>query len=150
MHELLQSLSAPETPKAIVIFGAGSIVRDAHLPAYRRAGFPVSGIFDPDIGKAAQLAAEWDTRAFESIGEAAGGDVIFDLAVPPAAIPRILDALPDGATVLIQKPMGADLAAADEILALCRAKNLNAAVNFQLRFAPMSLALKDAIAKGIL
>ncbi len=46
--------------------------------------------------------------------------------------------------------MGADLAAADEILALCRAKNLNAAVNFQLRFAPMSLALKDAIAKGIL
>ncbi len=50
MHELLQSLSAPETPKAIVIFGAGSIVRDAHLPAYRRAGFPVSGIFDPDIG----------------------------------------------------------------------------------------------------
>jgi predicted dehydrogenase len=46
--------------------------------------------------------------------------------------------------------MGNDLTEATEILKICRAKNLKAAVNFQLRFAPMMLALKDAIAKGLL
>ncbi|MGQ3279295.1 MAG: Gfo/Idh/MocA family protein, partial [Shinella sp.] len=62
----------------------------------------------------------------------------------------VLAVLPDGAAALIQKPMGADLAAATEILRICRDKKLMAAVNFQLRFAPMMLALKDAIAKGLL
>ncbi len=60
----------------------------------------------------------------------------------------MLQALPDGAVALIQKPMGGDLAEATRILEICRAKKLKAAVNFQLRFAPMMLALKDAIAKG--
>jgi predicted dehydrogenase len=49
---------------------------------------------------------------------------------------------------LIQKPMGRDLAEATAILEICRARRLTAAVNFQLRFAPMMLALKDAIAQG--
>jgi predicted dehydrogenase len=81
---------------------------------------------------------------------AGGTGVVYDLAVPPAAIPGILRALPEGAVALIQKPMGSDLAAADEIVGLLRARGIRAAVNFQLRFAPMSLALKDAVAKGML
>jgi predicted dehydrogenase len=31
-----------------VIIGAGGIVRNAHLPAYRKAGFPVAAIVDSD------------------------------------------------------------------------------------------------------
>jgi predicted dehydrogenase len=46
--------------------------------------------------------------------------------------------------------MGSDLKAATDILHICRDKKLKAAVNFQLRFAPMLLALKDAIAKGLI
>ena len=139
----------PSKPRPIVIFGAGSIVGDAHLPAYRKAGFPVAGIYDPDHAKAAALAKEWDIRAFED--EAAAFLVpgaIFDLATPPAAHAAILGRLPIGAAALIQKPMGSDLAAATAILEICRTRKLKAAVNFQLRFAPMMLALKDAIAKG--
>jgi len=75
-------------------------------------------------------------------------DAVFDLATPPNTHAPVLRLLPDGAAVLIQKPMGSDLAAATEILEICREKKLKAAVNFQLRFAPMMLALKDAIAKG--
>ena len=30
----------------IAIVGAGGIVNDAHLPAYRKAGFDVIGIYD--------------------------------------------------------------------------------------------------------
>jgi len=139
-------------PLPIVIFGAGSIVSDAHLPAYAHAGFAVAGIYDPDLTKAQTLAQKAETRAFGSVAEAvsAGTKAVYDLAVPPAAIPGLLSQLPEGAVVLIQKPMGADLAEASEILRLCRARKLRAAVNFQLRFAPMSLALKDAIARGLL
>lgn len=139
----------PSKPRPIVIFGAGSIVGDAHLPAYRKAGFPVAGIYDPDHAKAAALAERWHIHAFESEADALSvQEAIFDLATPPAAHAAILGRLPIGAAALIQKPMGSDLAAATAILEICRTRKLKAAVNFQLRFAPMLLALKDAIAKG--
>jgi len=152
MTELAQTIAPPSRSLPIVIFGAGSIVSDAHLPAYARAGFTVAGIYDPDHEKAAALAAAHGTRAFASVAEAVAGGtgVVYDLAVPPAAIPGILRALPEGAVALIQKPMGSDLAAADQIIGILRARGIRAAVNFQLRFAPMALTLKDAIAKGML
>lgn len=152
MTELAQTIAPPSRSLPIVIFGAGSIVSDAHLPAYARAGFAVAGIYDPDHEKAAALAAAHGTRAYASVAEAVAGGtgVVYDLAVPPAAIPGILRALPEGAVALIQKPLGSDLAAADQIIGILRARGIRAAVNFQLRFAPMALALKDAIAKGML
>ncbi|MEO9228901.1 MAG: Gfo/Idh/MocA family oxidoreductase, partial [Devosia sp.] len=72
----------------------------------------------------------------------------FDLALPPGAHLDVLPQLPDGATVLLQKPMGRDLDEATRILDLARRKRLQAAVNFQLRFSPMMLAVADAIARG--
>jgi len=146
---LSQSWAIPSKPRPIVTFGAGSIVGDAHFPAYRKAGFPVAGLYDPDQAKARKLAAEWNIRAFASVAEAASVEgAIFDLATPPSRHAGVLEALPDGAVALIQKPMGNNLEEATEILEICRRKKLSAAVNFQLRFAPMMLALKDAIAKG--
>jgi len=146
---LSQSWPMPAKPKPIVVFGAGSIVGDAHFPAYRKAGFPIAGLYDPDHAKAETLAHAWGVTAFASAEQAAGvEDAIFDLATPPRVHASVLNSLPDGAAVLIQKPMGSDLAGASEILDLCLTKKLKAAVNFQLRFAPMMLALKDAIAKG--
>jgi predicted dehydrogenase len=148
---LSQSWPRPSAPRPIVTFGAGSIVGDAHYPAYRKGGFPIAGLFDPDLAKAQALADSWGVTAYRSIEEAVAVEgAIFDLATPPGAHAKVLEALPDGASVLIQKPMGSDLAAATEILSICRRKGLKAAVNFQLRFAPMMLALKDAIAKGLL
>ncbi len=150
--ELRQSLPLPKTSLPIVVFGAGSIVSDAHLPAYARLGFSVAGIYDPDQAKAHALATRFGTVALSDMAEATrqGTGVVYDLAVPPDAITGILAALPEGATVIIQKPMGADLAGADAILRVVRARRLNAAVNFQLRFSPAFLALKDAIARGLL
>ncbi|MEM1163631.1 MAG: Gfo/Idh/MocA family oxidoreductase [Pseudomonadota bacterium] len=138
-------------PKPVVIFGAGSIVTDAHLPAYANAGYQVAGLYDPDQEKARALAQAHGIRSFSSPEEAAGlTDVVFDLATPPDAHAGILSILPPGSAVLIQKPMGSDLAGASTILKICRERNLMAAVNFQLRFAPMMLALQDAVNKGLL
>ncbi|RLP22240.1 Gfo/Idh/MocA family oxidoreductase [Mesorhizobium sp. YM1C-6-2] len=146
---LAQSWPAPSRPRPVVTFGAGSIVGDAHYPAYRKSGVPIAGLYDPDHDKAKKLADAWDAVAFRTVEEAVAVEgAIFDLATPPAVHAKVLEALPDGSAALIQKPMGSDLATATEILRICRRKNLTAAVNFQLRFAPMMLALKDAITKG--
>lgn len=146
---LTQSWPKPANPRPIVTFGAGSIVGDAHYPAYRKGGFPIAGLFDPDQAKAQKLAEAWDVKAFASVAEAAAVEnAVFDLATPPGRHAEVLKALPDGATVLIQKPMGNTLEEAREILSVCREKKLIAAMNFQLRFAPMMLALKDAIHQG--
>lgn len=150
LSTLRQAWPLPSHPRPIVIVGAGGIVQDAHLPAYRQAGLPVLGVYDRDGERALALAARWGLRQFATLEEAAAQDAVFDLATPPGAHLDVLPALPDGAVVLIQKPMGQNLAQASVILELCRARRFTAAVNFQLRFAPMMLALQDAIERGLL
>jgi predicted dehydrogenase len=151
MIELNQSWPRPSKPMPIVIFGAGSIVTDAHIPAYAAAGFEILGIFDPDLRKAQNLADQYGFVAFKTAKQAASqSSVVFDIATPPDAHAKILGILPFGSAVLMQKPMGSNLEDATEILKICRARKLKAAVNFQLRFAPMMLALKDAVDQGLL
>lgn len=149
---LRQSWDMPSAPIPIVTIGAGSIVADAHFPAYRKAGFPIAGIYDLDPQRAADVASRFGVdKVFASLESAASTPgVVFDVATPPAAHCGVLRALPEGALVLLQKPMGRNESEAGDILDICRAKCLTAAVNFQLRFAPMMLALRDALAKGLL
>ena len=151
IRDLRQSWPRPSAPKPIIVIGAGSIVRDAHLPVYKRLGFPVAGIFDVNVNASRERAAAFAIpRVFESIDEAASmRDVVFDVAIPPENIADVLERLPVGAAVLIQKPMGRDLADARRIVAICSARKLRAAVNFQLRFAPNMLAVKDALERGV-
>ena len=148
---LQQAWPMPSAPRPIVIIGTGGIVSDAHLPAYRKAGFTVAGIHDLERDKAQELAAKWDIpQVFGTLEEAAAADAVFDVAAPPVAHQHILSALPEGAVVLTQKPLGLDLAEATAIRAVCRDRRLTAAVNFQLRFAPMMLAMRDALTRGML
>src|SRR5947209_2178649 len=116
----------PSVPRAIVMIGAGGIVHDAHLPAYKKAGFPVAALVDVNREKAEKLSTDFGIPfATTSIPEAiryAPADAIFDVAVPAKIIPSILPQLPDGAAVLIQKPMGETLEEAVEILKICRNK----------------------------
>jgi predicted dehydrogenase len=149
MSALQQAWPMPSAPRPIVIIGTGGIVSDAHLPAYRKAGFAVAGLYDLDRARAEALAAEWGiARVFGSIGEAAAEDAVFDVAAPPVAHRAILGALPEGAAVLLQKPMGLDLSEATAIRDVCRARHLTASVNFQLRYSAMMLAIGDAIRQG--
>jgi len=134
------SAPRPTTPLPIVVIGAGGIVRSAHLPAYIKAGLPVFALMDLAPGKAAELARQFDVnRCFESLSDcisSAPRNAVFDVAVPASQIVGIISQLPDGAAVLLQKPMGESLTEARTIRDLCRSKGLIAAVNFQLRFAP--------------
>ena len=145
------------TPLPIVMIGAGGIVRNAHLPAYRKGGLPVAAIVDRHAERAQALAAEWGIGV--SGGSVAAvlpqlhGPLVFDVAVPAAAVLEVLPSIPRGSTVLIQKPLGGTLAEAEAIAVLCRERGLQAAVNFQLRWAPNMVAARaitDAGALGTL
>src|SRR2546430_8444720 len=74
----------PKQVRPIIVIGAGGIVRAAHLPAYEKAGFPVIGLMDQDVAKAAELASgRGISRTFSSVAEAvrfAPTDAIFDVA----------------------------------------------------------------------
>lgn len=144
----------PETKQPIIIIGAGGIVADAHLPAYKIAGFEVYGIVNRTKARAQKLADAFGiAHVFDSVAEAVAAapeNTVFDITIMPEQYIETLKQLPDGAAVLIQKPMGDDFNQAKEILALCRAKNLKAAINFQLRFAPFVSAAKYLIDKGLI
>ena len=147
---LRQSWNVPARPRPIVIIGAGGIVRTAHLPVYQRLKFPVAGLFDVNRDAANETARRFDvSRVFGTMAEAAGSpDAVFDVAVPGDQIAGVLRELPRGSAVLIQKPMGEDLAAARSIVDICHTLGLVAAMNFQLRFSPNVLALRDLLSSG--
>src|SRR5262245_28563834 len=150
MRDLLQVWPRPSPPRPIVVLGAGAIVRTAHLPTYARLGLPVAGLYDISAEQArATAAAPPSATVFATPGAAAAHPrAVFHVAVPGDQIVGILERLPEGAAVLIQKPMGANLPGATRILECCRQRRLVAAINFQLRFAPGMLALHDLVTRG--
>ncbi len=149
---LEQRWPLPSRPRPIVLLGAGGIVNDAHLPAYRACGFDVRGCFDLDRDRARATAERWQlAQVYDTLEQALlVPDAVFDMAVPPQAILELVRALPRGAPVLIQKPLGLDLAQATAIRAQCRARDLSAAVNLQLRFSPLFLAIRELKQRDVL
>jgi predicted dehydrogenase len=150
--KIRQTPDLPKRSRPILSLGAGGIVRDAHLPAYKKAGFEVMGIFDLDKSRASALAKQHGIKqVFSTLQEAvhaAPPNAVFDVAVPASAIMAILPFLPKGAAVLIQKPLGSNLKEAKTIRDLCRKRQFTAAVNFQMRYAPYVLGAKSLIEQG--
>ncbi len=145
----------PKILRPIAIIGAGGIVKEAHLPAYKKAGFEVKAIFDRDLSKAKELAEAFNipkvcANIEELIEQAEKHQCIYDIALPASAFLSVLSSLPKGAPVLLQKPMGEDITQAKAILALCQERNLLAGVNFQLRHAPYIVKAKQLIAQGLI
>lgn len=151
IRNLNQSWPMPTHKRPIVIIGAGSIVTDAHLPAYRKSGFRVLGIFDVNREKAKRIAADQGVgTVYSSLQEALSQDAVLDVAVPPVHLLEVVRQIPRGAVTVLQKPLGANLAEGREICRIVAERELTAKVNFQLRFSPMMLALRDAMEQGMI
>jgi predicted dehydrogenase len=86
-----QKPALPDVPRPIVSLGAGGIVHDAHLPAYRKAGFQVAGLYDLNLERARALASQFGIeRVFPSLESAvndAPPEAVFDVAVPASVRP---------------------------------------------------------------
>lgn len=138
----------------IVTIGAGSIMNDAHLPAYRIADFPVAGIYDCQVQKAWALAEKFGVpRVYHSLSEVireAPDDAIYDIALPASEIIPIIQQIPEGKAMLIQKPMGNNFKEAKEILSVARNRRFTAGINFQLRYAPFIVEARRIIDSGLI
>lgn len=144
----------PQNALPIIIIGAGGIVADAHLPAYKKAGFNVVGITNRTRARAEKLAAQFDIpHVYDTVEQAvanAPANAVYDITIMPDQFVETLNKLPDGAGVLIQKPMGDYFWQSKEILEVCRRKNLAAAINCQLRFAPFVSAARYLVEQGLI
>jgi predicted dehydrogenase len=151
----------PEMPArrdvGIGVVGAGFIVRDCHLVAYARAGFPVVGITSRTRAHAEEVARlRRVPRVFDSV-EALLDDPqvqVVDIAVPPAAQPgtiaRILAHPRRVRGILAQKPLATSLDDARGIVAACRAAGVVLQVNQNMRYDHSVRALKTLLSRGTL
>ena len=67
--DLRQEPPRPANPRPIVIIGCGGIVAAAHLPAYRKAGFTVAGLYDLDRARAEATVRELGGSSFAVPGD---------------------------------------------------------------------------------
>lgn len=152
MIEIDYKTKLPQTSLPIIIIGAGGIVKDAHLPAYRKAGFNVHGIVNRTRSKAEALAQEFHIpHVYDTVADAvaqAPADAVYDITIMPSQFIETLETLPDGAAVLIQKPMGDYYIESEAILEVCQRKGLVAAINCQLRQAPFVNAARWLMEQG--
>src|SRR5690606_30368569 len=151
-YTLSADFKLPAKPRPIAVIGAGGIVEEAHLPAYRKVNWPVLGLYDLEREKAQRVASQFAIpRVHDSLEDLirhAPPGTVFDIAVPASQTAGILSKLPEGAYVLMQKPMGETLAQAGEILRICESKNFTASVNFQMKLIPTIIAAKNLIDQG--
>jgi predicted dehydrogenase len=128
---------ASDLGHGIGIIGAGTIVRHAHLPAYRKAGFRVRGLYDVDQGRARQLADEYGVPVYDSVEALMENDevAVVDVAVPAShqlAIVRKVTAARKH--LLCHKPLAESFEDAKEIVRLAEEAGVKLAVNQNSRW----------------
>src|SRR5262249_28828742 len=151
--------SLPPLPRRkdwrIGCIGAGFIMRDCHLVAYRQAGFnPVAiASANPEHARAvAELHSIPRCRA--SVADLlADPDVeVLDVAVPPDVQPAVLrQAVEHGSHlrgILAQKPLAMSYREAKECVELCAQAGIALAVNQNMRYDQSVRALKDVLRRG--
>lgn len=124
----------------IVVLGAGGIVNDAHLPAYRKAGFRVLGIADQSLDAARRTAERFQIPFATSDARelfALDGAQVVDVAIPDAGrLPLIEQAAARGLHLLVQKPLAAELAVAARMVRVAEQAGIKLAVNQNARWCP--------------
>ena len=122
----------------VAIIGAGGIVDGAHLPAYKKAGIDVVGIFDVDLKKAEEVSERHGIpkvhTSIDDLLENADAKIV-DIAVPASLQAEIfLNVAGAKKHILAQKPMATAVADGIRMADAVDSNKIVAAVNHQLRF----------------
>jgi hypothetical protein len=135
--------------------GAGFIMRDCHLVAYRQAGFNPVAIASRDPARARAAADQHSVPRVHATYEALLDDPeieVLDVAVPPDAQPALIHAAcrRNGHVrgILAQKPLALSYREAHECVAACAAAGVVLAVNQNMRYDQSVRALKDLLRRG--
>jgi len=137
--------------------GAGFIMADCHLVAYRNAGFCPVAITSRTPHRAQEVADRHGiARCHASLEELLRDSQVevLDIAVPPDAqfdvISRALSVQHGLRGILAQKPLGVNYAQARQIVDMCAEAGVCLAVNQNMRFDQSIRACRSALDHGYL
>jgi predicted dehydrogenase len=140
---------------AIGCIGAGFIMRDCHLVAYRQAGFRPVAIASRHPENARSVAAlhslpRWHLTVDDLLNDKE--IEVLDIAVPPDVQPAIIRQAAHHNDhirgILAQKPLALSVREARECVAACAQAGITLAVNQNMRFDQSVRALKDILNRG--
>ena len=141
--------------------GAGFIMADCHLVAYRAAGLKPVAIAAPRRDAAAAVAARHGIGRvhddWRSVVEDSAVEVV-DIAVPPDVQPEIIEEIcrqvGQGRSrvrgILAQKPLACDYSQAAGLVRRCRDAGVRLVVNQNMRYDHAVRACGDLLARGML
>ncbi len=140
----------------IGILGAGFIVNDCHLPAYRKAGFNPVAIASRKRENAERVAQRHGIAKVHDSYEQLLNDPaieVLDIAVPPDALLELIAEVCRRKTVkgiLAQKPLGVNYKEADDAVAMCSKAGIVLAVNQNMRYDQSVRAGKTLLENGVI
>lgn len=150
-----QARRPPKSDYRIGAIGAGFIMRDVQLAAYKNAGYVVGAICGATVEAALAAAKERGVaRVYRSYQELLADPSIevADIAVPPhlqLAVVREAVAQRDHIKgILAQKPLAMNYAEARELVNLCAEAGVTLAVNQNMRYDQSIRALKTLLTRG--
>jgi len=134
----------PEPLRAGVV-GVGALGRHHARVWAGTEGASLVGVFDTDTARAAAVAAEYGCRAFPDLAALLAEARAVSVAVPTIAHHEVASrALDAGCSVLVEKPVTATLAEADDLVARAAAVGAVLQVGHIERFNPATAALLEA------
>ena len=149
----------PELPPfedvKIGCIGAGFIMADCHLVAYRQHGLQPVAICSRNAHKAQDVADRHGIPlvydSYEQLLDDSAIEVL-DIAVPPDIQPKIIRAAAKRGRhlkgILAQKPLGRNYAEASELVTRCEDAGIRLAVNQNMRFDHSVRAMKHLLERG--
>ncbi len=142
-----------QAPLRVAVAGAGAFGKN-HLRVYREletAGLPVALVaaVEPDAARAAETVAKYAIPVFDTVDELLAADLHIDaatVAVPTvhhhAVASTLLDA---GLDLLVEKPLAASLAEADDLIARAEREKRILQPGHLERFNPAVLAVQPQL-----
>jgi predicted dehydrogenase len=135
--------------------GAGFIMNDCHLVAYRQAGFNPVAIASRSPDRARAAAQRHHVQRVHATYEGLLADPaveVLDIAVPPDAQPALIHAAVayKGRLrgILAQKPLAMSVREGRACVEACAAAGITLAVNQNMRYDQSVRALKDLLRRG--
>jgi predicted dehydrogenase len=146
-------MSVPANPNGkirVAVVGAGEFGRN-HARVYREIdSVELAGVFDIDAARAGAIAQEFETRAFHTVEELRGTADAASVAVPTIAHADAGSQLMAmGLDVLVEKPMAATSAEADELLAAAKRHGRILQVGHVERFNPAVVAVSPIVQRPL-
>ena len=142
----------------IGLIGAGRVVHNSVLPAYRQAGLTPVAAADPDPEARAVTKQRWGVERvfadFHEMLDAVDLDVVdvnirWDVGLSPTRVAAVEEAARRGVHVLMAKPFAATYAQCRAMVDTAHAGGITLAVDHNTRFAPVPHGIRSLIQAGV-